>query len=298
MSRTNRHSWRMLACLVATTLLLSAGCRQFGVRASQGAPTPIEPSVPAYASPSESSGPVLQEIPLPPPSAASTLDPATYGPPRRLGWSKPRYAPQEPALDSLAVADAAVPKLGEPASTASIEPTSGTDAAVPEQDNDVALLLPPDASVAEDGLVPPPSDAEDEPFELNAVPQLPTAWKVVEIDITEFLAELEHIPAPIKAQAQSEPITTPVIATAPVITGPLSFTTSPQTIPSWPPNGVDHGIAITPGPTGTGNRIEMFPIPTLPWNSGRVVSPSLPPAWSSMNSWAGQNSDWGGRQFR
>lgn len=292
MSRTNRHSWRMLACLVAMTLLLSAGCRQLGARASQRGPTPIEPSAPTYTSPRESS---VQEIPPLPPSSASIFDPGAYGPPRRLGWSKPRYAPQQPALDSLVIADAVMPKLGEPASTANIHPTSGTDETVAEEADEVALLLPPDASDAEDGLVPPPSDAEDEAYELNAVPPLPAARKVVEIDITEFLAELEHIPAPIKAQAQSEPISMPAISLTPVVTDPLSAATSSQTMPSWPPNGLDHGIAITPGPTGTGNRLELFPIPALPWNSGRVVTPSVP---SSMNSWAGQNSDWGGRQFR
>ncbi len=297
MSRTNRHSWRMLACFFATTLLLSAGCRQLGNRSSQGAPTLLGPSAPAYAPPGESSGPpVLRDIPPLPPSAASTFNPAAYGSPRRLGWSQPRHAPRPPTLDSYVFAEGGVPIPGKPAATSQIQPASAEDTTAADDGNDLAALLPPGVDDVEEGLVPPPRDVDDE-FEPHDVSELKAALKVVEIDLTEFLAELEQAPSLIRAQTQSEPILMPVIATTPVVTGPVAVASSPQAIAPWP-NGQNHGIAINPGPTGTGNRLELFPGPALPWNAGRVAAPYVPPAWSSMNSWAGQNSDWDGRQFR
>lgn len=220
-----------------------------------------------------------------PPSAASTYDSSAPKAMQPGGWSRPKSLSVQPVSRSTRGG-------GDSPSTESgsikLIVDEETDAIVTE----APLIFPPAASDEENGLVPPPQDAEDE-FPL--MPARQAAAKIVELDVAEFLAELEHTPAPIKAQTRLEPLPVPVAASSSVLHTPRSTVSSSMT--PWPPNGVDHGIAINPGPTGTGNRLEALPIPSTPWNTGRIGSPN-PPGWNSMNFWAGQNSDWGGRQFR
>lgn len=289
MSRTHRHRLSLIVCVVMTLPL--TGCRQMGGGSSPSSPTPIAPSGPSFPAAGDSS---LQQIPPMPPAAASTFDSSAYGPPRRLGWSRPRYAPQQPAIESFVMTEPETPTLIAE-STAEVETTSAEDN---DRDDEVTSLIPPTTMEDDGGLVPPPRDLEDDELALNAVATTPTMKGVVEFDLAEFLAELDEIPAPIHAQTQSDPVLTPVPVTVPVVSGPVPVSTSSMMPPPWPPHGHDHGISIHPGPMGTGNRLESFPGHVSPWNSGRVAGPAYPPLWESQNGWAGQNSDWGGRQFR
>ncbi len=288
MSRTNRISWRNTAILATATLLSTIGCRQLGIRSPQGSPTPIEPSAPMYSPPAESSGPMLQEIPPLPPSSAMNQ---TYSTPRTLGWSRPRHAPVQPASALLPEAEIAPPTPVVPVD----EIESAFDDETETSDEGVALLLPPESGLADEELVPPPQDIDED---LTAVPTLPIAKNLVELDVTEFLVELEQTPAPIQAQKVLEPVAVSLHTMNSVVTAPQPATTKELIVAPWSPQDANHGIAIHPGPTGTGNRLELYPVPASPWNTGRYSPPSVPPSWNSMNSWAGQNSDWGGRQFR
>lgn len=288
MSRTDRFSWRQIALIAAAgSLMVTAGCRQFGSRSSQAAPTPLESSAPSFSSPSDSTGPMLPEIPPPPPAAASTYDPSALTPPRTLGWSLPKAARTQP----VAGIELPPPPDGFHLNEA-VEVASALDDTANDDEEDLTLLLPPEPASADDELVPSPSDAEDD---LDIVPSSPVVKNVVELDVTEFLVELDQTPAPIKAQAMLEPKIAPAIPSTPVISSPQPIVAATKSIEAWSP---EHGIVINPGPTGTGNRLEQYPSFANPWNTSRVGGPVMPPAWSSMNSWAGQNSDWGGRQFR
>lgn len=296
MTRTIRDSHCLIAGLVAITLVMTIGCRQFGRRSSEGSPAPITPSAPSFSSPPESSGPSLPDIPPPPPAAASTFNPADYGPPRRLGWSRPRSAPQSPKVESFVVTESLI--AGREETSPTIETTSGKNEEVAVILEDLASLVPPSASVADEDVVPPPRDLEDDERGLQTTPRLRAVEKVVQIDMTEFLAELDQMPAPARTTVSTEPVTLPAISLLSVPSPSLTDTASPRTIPAWPPNGVEHGIAVNPGPVGTGNRLDTYPRPLLLWNAGNVSGAPLPHHGTALNSWAGQNSDWDGRQFR
>jgi len=111
----------------------------------------------------------------------------------------------------------------------------------------------------------------------------------------EFLVELEQTPSPVKALTVSEPLSAIPAPLSPVVAAPAGGDHDGRAVEPWPAHGLPYGIAINPGPRGAGNRVETYLAPV--WNAGPQNTPALPP-WGSAYPWAGQNSDWGGRQFR
>lgn len=263
-----RISLRSITACAAIAVVALAGCRQLGTRSSSPTPLPSAPEAPAY-SPSPDLGPSLQEIPPLPPAAA-----------RRSSPQQSPIAIPESQLGMASTEDAP-----------NIDPVGAEDS--PEDDDNLVSLIPP-AAIDDSELVPLPRDLEDEDTVLETTPRL-AASAIVELDVAEFLAELEQTPSPVKAVTVTDDDISAPAPLKPVVASPVTSHQNVTNIEAWPPQGLPHGIVITPGPTGTGNRLEHHPIPE--WNHGRIAYPALPP-WSAVNQWAGQNSDWGGRQFR
>ena len=257
-----QRSTKLFAILAVTAAVSATGCRQLGRRSAAPESSPGLPSAPQF-SPSGNLGPALQEIPPMPPAAAKR---SKIG-----GFSLP--AAVRDADESLIIAPVAAESPAE---------------------DDLSALIPPAAVTLDDSeLVPAPRDIDDDTIALDRA-QLGDR-PAVELDVAEFLAELEHVPAPVKAltvSADEMPAPQPI---GRAIASPVAAYQNETQIEPWPPSGYPHGIAVSPGPTGTGNRVEMHSIPF--WNHGRMAAPTLP-VWGQTNHWAGPNSDWDGRQFR
>lgn len=140
------------------------------------------------------------------------------------------------------------------------------ESAVEANDQPKLLEASEEEQSAQDFLVPLPQDAlEDAPEDSRDL-----EGPIVQFDVADFLAELLSVPEP-------------VTQSMPVVTGPMPL---PTLAASTAPAATEsHGILIVPGKPGSASRLE--PLRTLPPWQG-----NLPPQW------AGQNSDWGGRQIR
>lgn len=269
------HGLRIQSIAVCAVILVvtAAGCRQLGTRSSTGTPSPNLLSEPVLL-PSENSGPSIPDIPPAPPASARR----SVTSPRLDHASGPRFGDLE---------------FGEADRDSLISRTSNESDAGVELEADLTDPLPsPIASNEEPGLVPAPRDLEDDVAALKTIPS-DSDKSIVQLDVIEFLVELEQTPAPVKALTVPESITAVPAPLSPVIATSTSNTHDAREMEAWPAHGLPHGIAINPGPKGTGNRVETYLTPV--WNSG--PQPTLPP-WGSAYPWAGQNSDWGGRQFR
>lgn len=262
------------ACTVILTMT-TVGCRQLGRRSSGGSPTPNLLSEPVLL-PSESSGPSMPQIPPAPPASARRSTTA----PLMVPAAGPRFGDTD---------------FGDDYRKSTVSPTSNESESGVELEVDLAEPPPsPIAANDEPGLVPAPRDLEDDVAALKSI-SAGSDQPVVQLDVIEFLIELEQTPSPVKALTVSE--STPAIPAplSPVIATPTRGDHDAPGIETWPAHGLPHGIAINPGPKGTGNRVETYLAPV--WNSGPQAMPMLPP-WGTAYPWAGQNSDWGGRQFR
>jgi hypothetical protein len=277
--RVSLHPFTAYAALAVFAL---AGCRQMGTRSSSPTPLPNTPESPAY-SPSPNLGPALQEIPPMPPAAArrsSRQQTPIAIPKSQLGMATAEETLASPWLSNIRTSP---PEIARVAAEEASEP-----------DEDLTALIPPAAADDDSELVPVPRDLEDDDAALGSTLRL-AGSSGVELDVAEFLAELEQTPSPVKALTVTDNEVSAPAHRKPVVASPVTTHQNVTSIEPWPPQGLTHGIMVTPGPTGMGNRLDLHTLPV--WNQGRIGYPA-PPVWGHGNHWAGQNSDWGGRQFR
>ncbi len=290
--RLQRRTALLMICVFAAVV----GCRQTGTRSPAVNSTPSLILTPE-SEPANSTGPSLPEVPPPPPATAKLVLPSdasveTAAHPLSGNQYFPAAEQSAEWNDESRQPTFGLPiPLPQIENVVGIEPanTAETDMAVVEEE--LSGLVPSAMTgEADDGLVPAPRDAEEE-LEIRFEVPVARAPKVVDLDVTEFLVELDQTPPPIKALT----VVAPEPSVLQIAPAPQPLNGQKTSLEKLPANDAAYGIVVTPGPAGTGNRLENFANPA---RSRRAVASEAPSQFDATKQWAEQNLDWVGRLFR